>query len=140
MRFLLKSIVIFQMLAIVLVGTFLLAAIFSMTFGMQISEHNGMVGCPFMSGQSSICLMGVFEHIAKWQRLFTAIVPKSSGVIFTIFLSLFLAFLNFWASAAKRLLVALAPSSSILQDKPETRLFDCSTIAFSRGILHPKIY
>lgn len=109
--------------------------------GMSMETKDGqMSGCPFMTGRATICRMNVTEHIAKWQQAFLGIPTKT----------------NFLALAAALLITALVSFiKPFLQLKKLTvstvrflvyrranfaKVFDPLLVAFSDGILNPKIY
>lgn len=84
--------------------------------------------------------MGVAEHIAKWQQFFTAVFSKSDVLVFII-LFLFAAVLFIvFARRPDVSLLARALSPPIHKTEPEVKLFNHLVIAFSQGILHPRVY
>ncbi len=122
------------------------AALFAVIslFGVGISmsfTHNGdMIGCPFVSGTASMCQMGVLEHIAYWQQLFIAKVNDTTILIpWLLFIPLFLAVRQLGTKNKDKTPLDL---SFRLYDKsnPQIRLLNYLISAFSKGILHPKIY
>lgn len=123
-----RTITIHQALAVVIIGVFLFAAAFSMTFGMQPDEHGNMSNCPFLSEQALVCPMGIFEHIVKWQQ-FSTIFLLFAFVLFIVFIR---------APNASPLVLAFSPL--ILENKPETKLYNYLVMVFSRGILSPRLY
>lgn len=140
MRFVSRIPILFQALAVAGVSVLLFASVFSVTFGMQADEFGNMSHCPFMVGYASVCPMGVIEHIAKWQRLFTATFPQSGDLTFLIFLLFSSAFVSVFVHAPNIGPPALAFSPSISKNKPETKLFNYFVIIFSQGILNPRLY
>lgn len=140
MKLLMRTMATHQALAIISVGVFLFAATFSMTFGMQIDERGAMSGCPFMAEQASVCPMGVFEHIAKWQQLFTATFSQSDVFASLIFLLSIFVFFVVFARAPNIAPFVLAFSPPILKNKPETKLYNHLVIIFSQGILNSRLY
>lgn len=128
MKFLTRTKTIRHALAFAMIGIFLFAATFSMAVGMQTDEHDIMSRCPFMFEQTSVCPMGVFEHIEKWQQFSTTLL-LFAFVLFIIFVRA----LNVSSSA-------LALSSPIQKNKPETKLFNHLVTIFSQGILNPRLY
>ena len=140
MKLLARTITIRQALAVLIIGVFLFAATFSLTFGMQTDERGNMSGCPFMSEQASVCPMGVFEHIAKWQQLLTTTFSPSLSLVFLILLLLSFAFFAVFIHALNISLLALALPPPIFKNRPETKLYNYLAIAFSQGILNPRLY
>lgn len=63
---------------------FLSVSIFGM-FAMVGMEHHqemsGMSNCPFMIGETALCSMTPFDHIASWQAMFTALPVELSTII-----------------------------------------------------------
>ncbi len=119
--------------------TFILVGLFGMNLSMGMDKNGKMTNCPLMSGPSSLCQMGVTEHISKWLQMFQA-VPFSS--VFTLFV-LGLFFIA-WSISSKTYF-ALAPperySSNLYQkEHPDSRLFNSLLLAFYNGIIQPTIY
>lgn len=117
-----------KLFTLVIIAIFLFSAAFSITFGMQTNEHGDMAGCPFMFEQISICPMGVFEHIAKWQQ-FSAIFLLFAFVLFVVFIR---------AQNISPLHLVLSPL--VFKNRPETKLFNHLVIVFSQGILNSRLY
>lgn len=140
MNLLPRTITTFQVLAIVCAGAFLAAVTFSMTFGMQTDDHGSMSGCPFTRSEARVCPMGVIEHIAKWQQLFTAAFAQSGSPASMVFLLLIFILLAVFARVPNSAPPALALSPPVPKHKPETALFNHLATAFSRGILNPRLY
>lgn len=110
---------------------FFSVAAFGVMISMMGSGHEMMSGCPFADGGAAICPMNVVAHIAAWQSYFVATIPF-------LLLGALLALVTFF--------VACSPRKEILNFK---RFFTFSSFipaptflasAFSRGILHPKLY
>lgn len=107
--------------------------------GLGMGRDGEMRGCPLMVGMATLCTMNTFEHLAVWQRMFTAI-PSTLGPL--------LLFLSMWVFLAVRFWRVLHPPNDPLRVSHRLRerlrlLFvppDSLKEAFSRGILHPKIY
>lgn len=110
---------------------------FGLNASMKMHEDGSMSNCPLMIGQSSICKMPVSEHISWWQQLFTAIPQLSSFLFLTFVLFTGLTFLIFQFT--------LAPPNALnfkvyRRSNPHIKLFNYLSLAFSKGLLHPKIY
>lgn len=140
MKFMPQAITTRQALATVIIGVFVFSATFSMTLGMQRDERGNMSNCPFMYEQTSVCSMGFVEHIAKWQQLFTVTFPESGEVAFVIFLVITFVYLAVFARAPNISGLVLPLFPPVPKNKPEAKLFNYLVIAFSQGILNPKIY
>lgn len=135
-----RSITSHQALAIFLAGAFLFGATFAMPLGMQIDEHGNMSNCPFLLEQTSVCSMGIMEHIAKWQQFFTVLLSQSDVLASIIFLFLNFVLLAIFIHVLNTSPTALALFPPIPKNKPEAKLFNHLATAFSQGILHPRIY
>ena len=118
----------------------LAACLFSVSsaFSMDKNQQGNMEGCVF-TGNTALCNMSVTEDIAQWQNLFTAIPQKSFDLLIALSLAI-IAFLvgnklarspDGYQSSRQR---CYAKQFSTLGIATPLRL------AFSRGILHPKIY
>lgn len=120
------------------------AVIFISLFGIQTSMlfaySDAMVGCPLMGESVSMCQMGVLEHIAYWQQLFTAKVNDANSLILGLLTILFV--LAFPPLSIRNKDNTPFDLSFYLytKSKPQTRLFNYLNLLFSRGILQPKIY
>lgn len=118
-------------LTIGLLLTFTVVAAFGVMISMMGSGHEMMSGCPFADGGVAICPMNVVAHIATWQSYFVATIPF-------LFLGALLALATFFVAFSPRKEIfhfgrffasfAFIPAPTFLAS------------AFSRGILHPKLY
>lgn len=109
------------------------------TAGMKANEDGNMEGCIF-TGKTMLCQMGIGEHISLWQGMFAA-TPQKISVLLTLIVLLVAAvfvIINHWLRTAsiKQELVR----RFYLFRNTEINLFDPLRRAFSRGIIHPKIY
>lgn len=129
-----------QTLTLVIAGAFLFGAGLSLSLGMQSDLHGTMPGCPFMSAQPTVCQMGVLEHITKWQQLFTAVFPESDMRVSLVLLLLTIVILALFSRGSHRAFAARALSPPMPKIAPEAKFFNHLIVAFSEGILHPKIY
>lgn len=140
MKLLQQTITSRQTLTIVVAGVFLFSAVFSISLGMQSDAHGTMYDCPFVSLQTSLCQMGILEHIAKWQQLFTAVFSKSATLTSVLLLLLTLAALATFAREYHNVFFARTLSPPIPKSKPGVKLFNYLVVAFAEGILHSKVY
>lgn len=118
------------------VVTLLFIGGFGMNLSMSIQNDGKMSKCPLMVQSSSFCQMGIVEHISKWQEMFLAI--PFSGALFLLFGLVFAV----W-HLSQRNYFSLSPPISLRlykREHPDIKLFDNLLLAFSKGILHPKIY
>lgn len=116
--------------------TLLFIGVFGMNLSMSMQDDSKMSGCPLMVNSSSFCQMSVTEHISKWQQMFLAI--PFSGALFIllglVFAVWYLSQINYFS---------LSPPIRLRlykREHPDIKLFDNLLLAFSKGILHPKIY
>lgn len=126
-------------LNILVVIAFLVMSFWSL-YSMPMDENGMMVNCPFMNGFVSFCQMNLSEHINQWQQFFTVIREKSLFLLSPVLL-VFIPVALFTINARAHDKQQLQQSRNYLyQYRPEIKLFDCLLIAFSQGILNPKIY
>lgn len=135
-----RTITIPQLLAIFVLAAVLFAATLSIAVGMKTDAHGNMSDCPLMSEKMSVCSMGVIEHIAKWQQLSIATFLKSDVVAFIILLLITFILIDVFARAPGISSPALVLHSPVTKNKPDIKLFNYLVIAFSQGILNPRIY
>ncbi|MBI3633302.1 MAG: hypothetical protein HY226_03355 [Candidatus Vogelbacteria bacterium] len=130
---------IFKQVAIFTFSALFVVALFGIFSGMQTGMDGKMSNnCPFTIG-SSLCSMGVLEHIESWQVMFSS-VPKSFGLFILLAAILAVFFLTFYSilpNTKNTLLFIIERrrsrfytpfSQPILQE------------AFSQGILNTKVY
>lgn len=109
--------------------------------GMGMEMTNGqMSSCPFTAGQQAICQMNITEHITKWQQAFVGIPTKGDTLALAILL-----FAVVLISFVKQLfqlekLTELAGRLFAYCKINLVKVFDPLLIAFSDGILNPRIY
>jgi hypothetical protein len=77
----------------ILITAFLYVSVFALP-AMATMEHHEMGGamsnCPFMVGETALCQMNIFDHIASWQAMFIAL-PAELSTVLLLLLSLVLA-------------------------------------------------
>ena len=122
-----------------ILSAFLLSLVFMMSFGGVLSAgmmsmDGKMSDCPYM-GMSGYCDMDASEHLAGWQTLFaTTLEQLFSSDLFPL-LTLVILTPFFFA-----LLVRKRTQRPIFDRWRMLELFDPLRLAFSRGIIHPKLY
>lgn len=125
---------------LIVIMTFLIAVISGISFTMGAGNKGTMGNCPFMDNASSLCQMGVAEHMEKWRQLFAAIQNRNTFFLFVLGL-LFTAFviyrLTFYFSLAPPLVLIF---QRYQKKNPEVKLFDHLLLAFSDGVIQPKIF
>ena len=123
----------------ILILLFLFLSVFGMNMSMSMDKTGKMTNCPFMNGSSSLCKMGVTDHMSKWLQMFQAVSVSSIFSLFVLGL-----FFIAW-SFSQRTYFSLAPPKTISlklyqKEHSDSNLFNNLLVAFSDGILHPKIY
>lgn len=125
---------------IIMVGIIaFLAMSFSGLYSMPMDEHGEMRDCPFMKNSAYLCQMSVIEHIVHWRQLFILIMDNNFSLLFFVFF-FFPVLLSFMNSKVRDKLFSQRFYKSFCRDKPEIKLFNYLLIAFSQGILHPRVY
>ena len=107
-------------------------------FAMATGPDGQMSNCPFM-GVAALCQMNPLQHIAEWQKFFTALPPNNWATILIIasFILLAVRGLKYIGRTDPPLMVSLRlqlSSISFLSCK------DPLQEAFSSGILNPKAF
>ena len=105
---------------------------------MATGPNGEMLNCPFM-GSGALCQMNPFQHIAEWQRLFTALPLNEAATILIIAsLTFFIVNgLNYSGRADMFLLFATNRQFHRVRFLPFTKPLQ---EAFSSGILHSKVF
>ena len=119
--------------------TFLVMSFWGL-YSMPMDEHGKMADCPFMNDSASLCQMSVTEHIARWQQLFTAIPEKNLLFSALILLTALLMVLFSIVPKIRDKLLFQRFLHYFYRRKPEINLFNHLLLAFSQGILNPRIY
>ncbi|OGK12173.1 hypothetical protein A3C98_04805 [Candidatus Roizmanbacteria bacterium RIFCSPHIGHO2_02_FULL_37_15] len=124
-------------LPLLIIFIFLLVGVFGIHA--IIDKEGEMTDCPLKSDTASLCPMGIMEHIARWQQMFLAVIPQLSSLLIAFFVSLVGFFLVLKISSGPS-----PPKTFHLKYfqkiHPESNLFDYLLVAYSSGILQPKIY
>lgn len=128
-----------QTLAFVVAGAILFAAIFSLAVGMKTDAFGNMSDCQFKAENSSICSMGIMEHIGKWLQLSAAVFFKTYGTALMILLLLAYTLFAVYVRTPKISHPVIAPPTPV-PESPETKIFNYLVIVFSQGILNPRLY
>lgn len=119
--------------------SFVFISILGIGVGIEMKDGH-MSSCPFTAGQEAMCRMNITEHIAQWQQAFLGIPTKGDFLILAVLL-LAVALVPFAKQFSQ--LEKLTESAARLFACHKTNLvkvFDPLLIAFSDGILNPKIY
>lgn len=121
-------------LALSIFGIFIGAAIFGLHISMTMDSQGNMGKCPFMQDTTSICRMSILEHIRGWQSAFTATVAPAIIALFVAFVL----FLGFYFNLEDNDDLTVQPYCKRRNALPA--VFNYLQIAFSKGILHSKIF
>lgn len=119
--------------------SFVFLSVLGIGVGMEMKDGH-MSSCPFMAGQETMCKMKITEHITQWRKAFLGIPTK--GDTFTLAVLLFIValipFVKLFFQFKK--LTKLAARLFAYHTSHLVKVFDPLLIAFSYGILNPKIY
>ena len=117
-----------------------LAMSFLSLSSVSIDMNGHMTNCPFMGDSSSFCQMTLVEHLNRWQQSFMMTREKSS-LLSLSFLLIALYIFGFTVTIKTREnLKYQRLRKYYYRYKPEIKLFDNLALAFSDGLIHPKIY
>ncbi len=97
-----------------------------------------MTNCPLSSNFLTPCHMGINQHIAKWQQIFQALPFTSASLLFL--LGFFFISTVFYIRTVSSLAPPMSSRLKSYQKEHPNIGFDKLLLAFSDGILHPKIY
>lgn len=117
-------------LALPILISFAFAGLLGVGMGMEMTD-NQMSSCPFMANQAVMCQMSVTEHITRWQQALLGIPTKANLLALIVVLLVMVA-----VSSAK----PFAARLFAYQKSCFVKNLDPPLIAFSDGILNPKIY
>lgn len=119
-------------------AAFALVSILGVSAGIERGDGT-MSSCSLMASQSTICQMSTIEHISQWQQAFFG-VPKKANVL-ALAMTMFLI-----AAISSPKPLQLAQPRGLITQLPSyhnaylVKIFDPLLLAFSDGILNPKIY
>lgn len=114
-----------------------LSSFFALKSSMNMENDGIMSNCVFTVDRSEGCQMTISQHLGKWQQIFTL---DSSSNQFLLLLTLLTAGTAF--IFLKEFLSLYLDNFYVRykRENPDLKLFDYLLLAFSKGILHPKIY
>lgn len=126
--------IILKVVAILVLGIFLFVVGLSVSMGMARNMDGMMTPCPFMQDNGAICPMSLAVHIAEWQQLSTAQPTKISvtTLVFVLFV--------FTIYAVFREIRPLLLFERLRKKNLQVKIFDPLSLAFSRGILHSRLF
>lgn len=131
---------IFENLTLFMLVLFTLISILGINTSMKIKDGQ-MSFCSFMDRQEAMCQMSAVEHIALWQKAFIGIPSKNDFFALAI-LSLIIIIIPFIKlfSQLKKLIAFAAQLSARRKACLVIKVFNPLLLAFSDGILNPKIH
>lgn len=133
-----RSQVILSSLALAL---FVFVSIFGVNAAMDHVGKNGQMGsCPFMGEMTAVCSMSVTEHLSQWAQSFLTIPAKSYAAILLTLLLIYSAFASTARSIKEKYNLSSIKNRIALGDAAYPKLSNHLRAAFSRGILHSRIY
>jgi hypothetical protein len=124
--------------AFLAITSFFAVAVFSVGVGMSMDDMGNMIPCAFMMGETAICPMGVSQHINEWKELFVPIT-KLFSLFFAPLAAVFFAVTAFKDFFAREQLRQKRKRIYAQYSFHMESLFFLLR-AFSRGILHPRLY
>lgn len=120
-------------------ATLMFISTFGLALSMRTDKMGNMTDCPLMRTSETLCPMSPIEHIAQWQQLFTAIQQNNSTVLLAAMLVAAAFFLPINRTAVCDSLITFLYRRH-KRGSPATQLYNYLLVAFSDGILHPKLY
>lgn len=127
-------------LIIFVLASFAFTSILGIGMSMEIKDGR-MSSCPFVADQATMCQMSVTEHITQWQQAFLGIPSKTSFLALSVvFLIAILVSLIKPSSQLKKLIASIMARFLAYYRVDFIKAFDPLLVAFSDGILNPKIY
>ena len=121
-----------------ILASFVFMSLFGIGIGMEMKDGQ-MSSCPFTTSQASICQMGVAAHISQWQQAFLGI-PTETNLLALALLLLAVFVIPFAKPFTKIKQNELAIRLISYCKTAATKIFDPLLLAFSDGILNPKVY
>ena len=114
-------------------------SLFGISVGME-ARNGQMSSCPFMASEASVCQMSATAHISQWQQAFLGVPNKINFLALALILAAAV-LITFAKSLFKpKKLTDLAARLLAYHKEHLVRVFDPLLIAFSDGILNPRIY
>lgn len=126
-------------LIIFVLASFTFMSILGMGMSMETKDGQ-MSGCPFTAGQTAMCQMSATEHIDQWQQAFLGIPTKAGLLALVVILLAAVTILFVKPFSQFEKLTKLAARLFSYHKAHFVKIFDPFLLAFSDGILNPKIY
>ncbi len=122
-------------LLMVSVGVLLLTATFGMKMVMMDDGDTAMADCPFME-TGSLCQMTVAEHLRVWESLFVSVTHPEFLLALLLVVAVTIGFVSLTLTGPPRFMIAVDQ----YRRRPDFALFKPLSLAFSDGIIQPKLY
>ena len=119
------------------IATFAVMALLGMSVAMSAHAKDKMPNCPFTNHSTSLCEMNPMDRVAMWQGLFTTVMPH--GISLLVLLG-FIAFAFYRTRQETPDPPGKHRRIPQRRDEQELSFFDPLSLAFSDGVLNPKIY
>ena len=126
-------------LIIFVLASFAFMNLIGMSMGMEAKDGQ-MSSCPFMASAASICQMSITEHISQWQQAFLGVPSKINFLALALILAAAVMITFAKSLFQPKKLTELAARLLAYHKEHLVRVFDPLLIAFSDGILNPRIY
>jgi hypothetical protein len=126
-------------LIIFVLALFVFVSLLGIGMGMEVRDGQ-MSSCPLMASGASLCQMSVTEHISKWQQAFLGVPSKTNFLAFALLLAAAVPITFAKSLFQHKKLTELAARLFTYHKEHLVRIFDPLLIAFSDGILNPRIY
>lgn len=126
-------------LVLLVLASFAFMNVLGMGIGMEMTDGL-MSPCPFMAGQTTMCQMNIMEHIAQWQQALLGIPTKAN--LLALAIVLLVVVITPLVKQFSRLeeLIKFASRRFADRTKQAVKVFDPFLLAFSDGIINPRIY
>ena len=114
-----------------------LSSFFALKSSMNMENNGVMAKCIFAVDSSEGCQMTISQHLSEWQQIFTLGSSPDQSLLLLALLTPAIAF-TFFREFLSSYLVNFYLRYK--RQNPDLKLFDYLLLAFSKGILHPKVY
>ena len=119
--------------------SFIIISNLGLNLSMNIDKQGHVTHCPFMNDKDNVCPMTFSEHLLRWEEMFTATMKSKA---FQSYLFVFLVAVLYFIHQRSH----TKQSNSDITYKyykdrhKDSLLFNYLTLAFSDGIINPKLY
>ena len=126
-------------LILFVLASFVFSSLFGVGIGMEM-KGDQISSCPFLASEVSVCKMSVMEHISRWQQAFLGVPSKINFLVLALILAAAVLITFAKPLFKPKKLTDLAARLLAYHKEHLVRVFDPFLIAFSDGILNPRIY